>query len=128
MEKLLSENVVKLSGDLEDCDLRPLQKAMIEILQGTQPHAVLDLSEVPTLSAGAMAMLKHASAVLSESGRRLMVISTVQPRVRVLDFALVQLCLEYDSPRKCRGSRTHGRAAIPSDKETVETVAGNKPW
>ena len=123
METLHAENVVRVSGEIEDHNLQPLQQAVMTILQGTQAEPALDLSAVPTLPAEAMAMLQQASAVLKERGRRLMVITSHRPRTNLLDFELIQLCLNYD-PR--RGHCAHGPK--PKDTEAVETVVGSKAW
>ncbi|HUW30610.1 MAG TPA: STAS domain-containing protein [Planctomycetota bacterium] len=126
--KVLDNQPVRLAGELEDHDLQLLQKAVMDALQAADTDAVIDLSEVATLSSGAMALLRRVSVVLRTEGRRLVIISGKHRAARALDFDAVCTCMD------CRGSaaRTTESTAHEDTKATerkpADADAGSEEW
>ncbi|HUU68611.1 MAG TPA: hypothetical protein VM186_03755 [Planctomycetota bacterium] len=92
---------LRLAGELEDHD-QLVQRAVMEALQAAGTDAVIDLSKVATLSSGAMAMLRRASAMLRTEGRRLVIVISRRPAARPLDFDAICACMDAAA---CRGQR-----------------------
>lgn len=97
---VLTEQPVRLAGDVDDHDLQLLRKTVLGALQtaGADADAVIDLSDVATLSSNAMDLLRRASALLRAEGRRLVIISSKRPIARALDFETVYACMEAAAP------------------------------
>ena len=117
-----TQPAVKLSGDLDGPNLFELHKAIVEALQSEGSPAVIDLSEVATISPLAMDMLILASKALQEKSRRLVIIGTHHPRTKALDFEAVAAWMKRGRP---------ARAERPSNvavEETIEAGVGNKSW
>jgi len=123
---VLAEQPVRLAGDVDDHDLQLLRKAVLGALQtaGADTDAVIDLSDVATLSSNAMDLLRRASTLLRAEGRRLVIISSKRPIARALDFDAVYACMEAAAPPPHLFSKLgEGQAGEGSAARTTHSLA-----
>jgi len=130
---VLIEQPVKLAGDVEDRDLQLLQKAVMEALQaaGVGTDAVIDLSDVATLSSNALDLLRQASAMLRRDGRRLAIVCRRRPVARVIDFEAVCGCMDGAAHRGCAPRTTRSAAqhhARGTERNPADAEAGSEAW